>query len=100
MQKSSSNRKDSLPMWHVVLHDSDYHTAGYVMRMCIDIFGMSPQEAASVAYAVHTFGTVVLESTHLEKAELRQEQITELGPDESVEGSFSSMRVTLHPVTE
>jgi len=85
------------PLWHVVLLDDDEHTYAYVIEMLGRLFGHSPETAYRMACEVDTTGRVIVETTVLERAEFKQQQIHAYGPDWRLERSRGSMRAILEP---
>jgi len=84
-------------MWQVVLLDDDEHTYDYVIEMLVELFGHSVERAYQMACEVDTAGSVVVETTTLERAEFKRDQIHGYGPDWRLERSSGSMRALLRP---
>ena len=87
------------PLWHVVLLDDDDHTYDYVIEMLGKIFGYSRETAFKMACEVDTTGRVVVDTTSLERAELKRDQIHAYGADWRLERSAGSMSATIEPAT-
>lgn len=85
------------PLWHVVLLDDDDHTYEYVIEMLGRLFGHAPELAFQMAREVDTTGRVIVETTVLERAEFKQQQIHAYGPDWRLERSAGSMTAVLEP---
>jgi len=85
------------PRWHVVLLDDDDPTYDYVIEMLVDLFAHETQTAYRMAQEVDAEGRVIVETTSLERAELKQEQIHAYGPDPLIEGCAGSMTAILEP---
>lgn len=83
------------PPWHVILLDDEVHTHEYVIEMLGAIFGHAHELALRMAREVHASGRVIVATVHKELAELRQQQIEEYGPDQSVPECKVSMRATI-----
>jgi ATP-dependent Clp protease adaptor protein ClpS len=81
--------------WHVVLLDDDMHTYDYVIEMLQAIFGYSLRKAFLMAVEVDTKKRVIVATCHLEKAEARQQQIHDYGPDWRIPGCKGSMSAIL-----
>jgi ATP-dependent Clp protease adaptor protein ClpS len=86
------------PLWHVVLLDDDDHTYDYVIEMLCRLFGHAPETAYRMACDVDTVGRVVVDTTVLERAELKRDQIHAYGADRRLERSQGSMSARLEPV--
>jgi len=86
--------------WHVVLLDDDEHTYDYVIEMLVRLFGYDEQVAYRMACEVDTTGRVIVETTVLERAELKRDQIHAYGPDWRVERCRGSMTAILEPAGE
>jgi ATP-dependent Clp protease adaptor protein ClpS len=63
------------------------------------IFGHPPEKGYGMAIEVHTSGRVVVDTTNLEKAELKREQIHAFGPDPLIPRCKGSMSATVEPAT-
>lgn len=85
-------------LYHVVLLDDDDHTYEYVIEMLGKIFGHNAKKAFRLACEVDTAGRVVVDTTHLERAELKQLQIHSYGADWRLERCAGSMSAILEPV--
>lgn len=83
------------PRWHVVLLDDDDHTYAYVIEMLCQIFGHGAERAYRMACEVDASGRVIVDTTHLERAELKQQQIHSYGPDPRLPRSAGSMTARL-----
>lgn len=85
------------PLWNVVLLDDDDHTYDYVVEMLGKVFGHSLEKAFKMACEVDQTGRVIVDTTTLERAELKRDQIHAYGPDWRLERSAGSMSATLEP---
>lgn len=85
------------PLWHVVLLDDDDHTYAYVIEMLNQLFGHSLAQAYKMACEVDSSGRVIVDTTHFERAEFKQQQIHAYGPDWRIEACAGSMTATLEP---
>ena len=86
-------------LWHVVLLDDDDHTYDYVIEMLGRIFGHSTEMAFQMACEVDNTGRVIVDTTSLERAELKRDQIHAYGRDWRLERSQGSMSAILQPAT-
>lgn len=85
------------PLWNVILLDDDDHTYDYVVEMLGKVFGHGPEKAFTMAREVDQTGRVVVDTTTLERAELKRDQIHAYGPDWRLERSAGSMSATIEP---
>lgn len=85
------------PQYHVILHDDDSHTYHYVIAMLVQLFGKSHEDAYQHAREVDTSGVTIVETTTLERAELKRDQIQAFGADPMLENSRGSMCATIEP---
>ncbi len=85
------------PLYHVILHDDDKHTFGYVIIMLMQLFGKTAERAKQHADEVHTTGASIVETTTLERAELKRDQIRAYGDGPIRDGSVGSMSATIEP---
>lgn len=84
--------------WRVVLLDDDEHTYAYVIEMLCRLFQLPEQQAYHFACEVDRNGRVVVETTYLERAEFKRDQIHAYGADWRLERSSGSMTAQLEPV--
>ena len=85
------------PPYHVVLLDDDDHTYAYVIEMLGRLFGYSTERAFQLAREVDTTGRVIVDTTTLERAELKRNQIRAYGADWRLERSRGSMAAVIEP---
>jgi len=85
------------PLYHVILHDDDQHSYEYVIKMLIQLFGKDPERAFQHAKEVDSTGVTIVETTSLERAELKRDQIRAFGPDPLLAKSRGSMSATIEP---
>jgi ATP-dependent Clp protease adaptor protein ClpS len=83
--------------WNVVLLDDDDHTYEYVIEMLCALFGHTPELAYRMAKEVDSTGRVIVETTTLERAELKRDQIHAYGPDRRIDRCKGSMSAVVEP---
>jgi ATP-dependent Clp protease adaptor protein ClpS len=83
------------PLWHVVLLDDDDHTYDYVIEMLTALFRHDAQTAYRIACEVDNTGRAVVDTTVLERAEFKRDQILAYGADWRLPSSRGSMRAAL-----
>ncbi len=93
----AETRPTPAPLWCVVLLDDDDHTYDYVIEMLGKIFGHGLETAFQMACEVDMTGRVVVDTTTLERAELKRDQIHAYGRDWRLERSQGSMSAILEP---
>ena len=92
---AGERKKHRIPRYHVMLWDSDDHTAEYVVMMLRELFGHPEQECIEMALTVHTQGRVIVFTTTKELAELKRDQIIAYGGDKEVRNCKGSMHATI-----
>ncbi|HMQ16834.1 MAG TPA: ATP-dependent Clp protease adaptor ClpS [Phycisphaerae bacterium] len=84
-------------LWHVVLLDDDEHTYDYVIEMLQALFGHELEAAYKLACEVDRSGRAIVETTVLERAELKRDQVHAYGADWRIERCKGSMTAILEP---
>ncbi len=90
----SCTKQKKQPPYHVVLLNDNDHTYDYVIDMIRKLFGYPAETAFRMAGEVDRTGRVVLDTTTMERAELKRDQIHAFGRDwriQRCEGSMSSL---------
>jgi len=85
------------PPYHVILHDDDDHSYEYVIEMLGKVFGHSVLKAFKMAEEVDATGRVIVDTTTLERAELKRDQIHGYGKDYRIPRCKGAMRATIEP---
>jgi ATP-dependent Clp protease adaptor protein ClpS len=85
------------PPYPVSLLDDDDHTFEYVIEMLGALFGHTVEQAFLMAKEVNATGRAIVDTTTLERAELKRDQIHAYGPDKRSEGSKGSMSSKIEP---
>jgi len=85
------------PPYHVILLNDDDHTYEYVITMLGELFGHPVERAFQMASEVDTRGRVIVDTTTLERAELKRDQIHAYGPDPRLPRSKGSMSAIIEP---
>ena len=89
-----------LPPYHVVLLNDDDHSYPYVIRMLGELFGHPEPRAYLMAKEVDTTGRVIVDTTSLERAELKRDQIHAYGPDPTIARCAGSMSAEIEPADD
>lgn len=92
-----SKRKQQ-PRYNVILLDDDDHTYIYVIDMLRKLFGHTPEKAFQLAEEVDVSGRVIVDTTTMERAELKRDQIHAFGRDARVPRCAGSMSAFIEPV--
>ncbi len=87
------------PAYHVVLLDDDDHTYEYVIGMLRKLFGCTTGKAYQLACEVDNSGRVIIDTTTLERAELKRDQIHSFGRDWRIARCAGSMSALIEPAT-
>ena len=85
------------PLYHVILHNDDTHTYQYVIAMLMQLFGKTAERAFHHAEEVDTTGVTIVDTTTLERAELKADQIRAFGKDPLLDSSTGSMSASIEP---
>jgi ATP-dependent Clp protease adaptor protein ClpS len=85
------------PPYHVIILDDDDHSYDYVIEMLRKLFGHSETRAFLMAREVDTTGRVIVDTTTLERAELKRDQIHACGPDWRIPRCQGSMSAVIEP---
>lgn len=96
----SNPKRKMLPRYHVVLLNDDDHSYGYVIRMLGELFGHPEPKAYLMAKEVDTTGRVIVDTTSLERAELKRDQIHAYGADPSIARCKGSMSAEIEPADD
>lgn len=88
------------PLYHVVLIDDNDHTYEYVIGMLRKVFAMTAEDAYLHAYRVDTEKRVILDTTTLERAELKRDQIHSFGRDWRIPRCSGSMTCVIEPMAD
>jgi ATP-dependent Clp protease adaptor protein ClpS len=87
------------PLYHVILLDDDDHTYDYVIEMIVALFGHSEEKAYLMACEVDASGRVIVDTTSLERAELKRDQVHAYGADWRIDRCKGSMSATIEPAS-
>lgn len=85
------------PQYHVILLDDNDHTYEYVIEMLTKLFGHTRETAFEMAVTVDKRGSVVVDTTHKERAELKRDQIHAYGADWRIPHCAGSMSAIIEP---
>jgi len=91
----SENAAGLAPRYHVVLLDDNEHTYEYVIEMLTSVFGHAAERAYQLALEVDSAGRAIVFTSHLELAELKQDQIHGYGADWRIPRCVGSMSAEL-----
>ena len=94
------SRPERQPRYHVVLLDDNDHTYEYVIGMLCRLFGCSKEYAFQLAQEVDSHSRVIVDTTTLERAELKRDQIHGFGRDWRIPRCQGSMSAVIEPAVE
>lgn len=90
-------REQHIPRYHVILLDDDEHTYDYVIEMLMKIFNHGRERAFLMACEVDARGRVIVDTTTLERAEFKRDQIHAYGADWRIPHCKGSMSACIEP---
>ncbi|MCG3155999.1 MAG: ATP-dependent Clp protease adapter protein ClpS [bacterium] len=96
-QKQAHARPQLIPRYHVILLDDDEHTYDYVIEMLMQLFRHNREQAFLLACEVDAAGRVIVDTTTLERAELKRDQIHAYGADWRIPHCKGSMSACIEP---
>jgi len=88
------------PPYNVILLDDNDHTYEYVIEMLGKVFSHNHVKAFRMAQEVDTTGRVIVDTTTLERAELKRDQVHTYGADWRLAGSKGSMSALIEPACD
>ena len=86
-----------MPLYNVVLLNDDDHTYDYVIELLGHVFGHSLERAYKMACEVDAKGRVIVDTTHLDRAELKRDQIHGYGADWRMPNCKGPMAAVVEP---
>jgi ATP-dependent Clp protease adaptor protein ClpS len=96
-KEKRQERLKTQPPYHVILLNDDDHSYEYVIHMLQVLFGHTLETGFKMAKEVDTTGRVIVDTTSLERAELKRDQIHAFGPDPGIARCKGSMSATIEP---
>ncbi|MGB0716383.1 MAG: ATP-dependent Clp protease adaptor ClpS [Phycisphaerae bacterium] len=94
----TQSKRKKQPQYNVILLDDDDHTYVYVIDMLRKLFGHTPEYAFMLASEVDESGRVIVDTTTMERAELKRDQIHAFGRDWRIAKCEGSMSSIIEPV--
>ena len=97
---TKEKRKEKLkkqPPYHVILLNDEDHSYEYVIRMLRQLFGHPEAKGFQMAKTVDSTGLAIVDTTSLERAELKRDQIHAFGADPLIERCQGSMSAAIEP---
>jgi ATP-dependent Clp protease adaptor protein ClpS len=85
------------PPYHVILLNDDDHSYHYVISMLKQLFGYPDEKGYQLATEVDNTGRVIVDTTSLERAELKRDQIHAFGADPLIPRCKGSMSAEIEP---
>jgi ATP-dependent Clp protease adaptor protein ClpS len=68
-------KQDYLPLYKILMWDDSVTTMEFVIRILLNVFGKSYEEAEKLMYEVHYSGVAHVDTQPLERAEFKVEQV-------------------------
>jgi ATP-dependent Clp protease adaptor protein ClpS len=87
-----------MPLWHVILLNTDHHTVEWVITLIMTIFNKNYDEAYALTLQIHEKGQCIAATTHKEKAEMYQELVHGHGADPNSNGPQEPLPCVIEPV--
>lgn len=100
LKPERKERPKQQPAYHVILLDDDDHTYEYVIGMLRKLFRHPTEKAYQLACEVDTTGRVIVDTTTLERAELKRDQIQSFGRDWRIARCEGSMSAAIEPAPQ
>ncbi|GJM26140.1 MAG: ATP-dependent Clp protease ClpS [Phycisphaerae bacterium] len=85
------------PPYNVILLDDDDHSYEYVILMLNRLFGLKLEDAFRMACEVDQTGRVIVDTTTMERAELKRDQIHAFGRDKRISHCQGCMSAVIEP---
>ena len=79
-QYSESRKPEKAPKFHVLLHNDDYNTIGYVVAVLLRVLGCTTESAIQMMAEAHNTGQAIIFTGELEAAELVRDRILGFAP--------------------
>jgi ATP-dependent Clp protease adaptor protein ClpS len=70
-----------MPQWHVLLHNTDFHTVEWVVKLIMVVFNKNFDEAFELTKKIHFEGQCIVVTTHKERAEMLKDLVKGYGCD-------------------
>ena len=96
-KEKTEERTKTQPPYNVILLNDDDHSFEYVILMLQALFGHPPEKGYQMALEVHTKGRVIVDTTSMERAELKRDQIHAYGGDPRIERCKGAMSAEIEP---
>ncbi len=94
---ASDNKPRRQPPYNVILLDDDDHSYEYVILMLNRLFGHKLEDAFRMACEVDQTGRVIVDTTTMERAELKRDQIHAFGRDKRISRCKGCMSAVIEP---
>jgi ATP-dependent Clp protease adaptor protein ClpS len=97
VEEQTDQRTKRQPPYHVILLNDDDHTYQYVISMLQKLFGHTLETGFKMAQEVDKTGRVIVDTTSMERAELKRDQIHAFGADPLIPRCKGSMSAEIEP---
>jgi ATP-dependent Clp protease adaptor protein ClpS len=97
LETKTTTKVTHLPMWNVILHNTDFHTVEFVVKLIMTVFKHDYDKALMLTSKIHHEGCAIAETTHKERAEMLKELVDGYGADPYMKGKKFSLPCTIEP---
>ena len=97
VKEKEEQKTKKQPPYNVILLNDEDHSYEYVITMLQKLFGYPVEKGFLMAKEVDTSGRVIVQTTTLEHAELKRDQIHAFGPDPLIPRCKGSMSASIEP---
>ena len=95
--EQTSTTVKHLPLWNVILLNTDHHTFEWVVTLIMTIFNKNFDEAYAMTIQIHKEGQSIAATTHKEKAEMYVELVKGFGLDPNSKGPHEPLPCVMEP---
>ena len=88
------------PPYNVIILDDDDHTYEYVIELLQKLFRIAKEEAYLKAVEVDQTSRAIVDTTSMERAELKRDQIHAYGRDWRISSCEGSMTAVIEPALD
>jgi len=96
-ETEQATRTKRQPPYHVIILNDEVHTFDYVIELLTRLFHHPLDTAVALTWTIHNSGKAVVYTTHLEKAELKRDQVLGYGADPRMASSKGPLDCYIEP---
>ena len=97
IDEDTSRKTRKLPPWNVIILNDEEHSFPYVIELLVKLFAHPIPKAKQLTWEIHTTGRAIVYTTHMEKAELKRDQVLAYGADPMMATSKGPLRCYIEP---